>query len=197
MPKIVDADERRREIAEALWRLAMRQGLEAASLSAVAAEAGVSKGRLQHYFASREEMLLFAVGYANERLDERVRRRLAEQTDPRPMAAVRALVLALLPVDEESRTGALVNVAFFIRALATPALSDTFRRGSAELLRKISGYLREARESGEFAAGLDVEQEAKVLLALAGGLSSGMLMGGTSAEEATATLDHHLARLRP
>ncbi|MBG0816374.1 TetR/AcrR family transcriptional regulator [Planomonospora sp. ID82291] len=196
MPKIVDAGERRREIAEALWRLAMRQGLEAVSLSAVAAEAGVSKGRLQHYFASREEMLLFAAGHAADRLRERVRRQLAGQAAPPPMAAVRALLVALLPVDEESRTGALVNVAFFIRALATPALSGAFRQGSAELLETISRCLRDARQAGELAAGIAVEQEARVLLALAGGLSSGMLMGDTSAEEAAETLDYHLARLR-
>ncbi|WP_233157170.1 MULTISPECIES: TetR family transcriptional regulator [Amycolatopsis] len=37
------------------------------SLREVAAEAGVSMGRVQHYFASKDDMLGFALELANER----------------------------------------------------------------------------------------------------------------------------------
>ena len=41
MPKIVDHEARRAELAEAVWRLASRDGLEAVTLRGVAAEAGL------------------------------------------------------------------------------------------------------------------------------------------------------------
>lgn len=44
MPKQVDHDERRREIATAVLRLVTTGGVEAASLRTVAGEAGVSMG---------------------------------------------------------------------------------------------------------------------------------------------------------
>src|SRR5690625_6408560 len=57
MPKKVDHQQRRAAMAEALWKVAAYQGLEAVSLSRVAQEAGVSKGRVQHYFPSRDALL--------------------------------------------------------------------------------------------------------------------------------------------
>lgn len=61
MPKKVDRHERRTLIADALMRVAARQGLEAVSLRHVAAEAGVSPGMVQHYFRTKDEMMAFAM----------------------------------------------------------------------------------------------------------------------------------------
>ncbi len=195
MPKVVDHAQRRRLITEALWRIAARHGLEAASLTEVAAEAGVSKGMVQHYFRSREEMLLFAIDQANKRLRDRVQQRVAADTDPTPMAMLRALTLALLPTDDQSRTGALVSVAFFIRELSDAGLANTFRQGFAELLALVDGQIRAAQQSGQIDHALDPEQEAQILLALAGGLTSNILSGHTAPSAAITTVEYHLARL--
>ena len=50
MPIVVDPEERRRDLAEAVWRVVRRDGLERASVREVAREAGVSMGSLRHYF---------------------------------------------------------------------------------------------------------------------------------------------------
>ena len=71
MPKQVDHQARRQEIADAVLRLAASQGLDAVTLRHVAAEAGVSMGRVQHYFATKDEMLLFAFQVISERYDYR------------------------------------------------------------------------------------------------------------------------------
>jgi AcrR family transcriptional regulator len=42
--------------------------MEAVSLRQVAAEAGVSMGMVQHYFADKEEMVLFALSSMTEQL---------------------------------------------------------------------------------------------------------------------------------
>jgi len=60
MPKKVDHEQRRRELAAALRRVVSRGGVESASIRAVAAEAGWSLGAVQYYFSTRDELLLFA-----------------------------------------------------------------------------------------------------------------------------------------
>ncbi|MGK5643087.1 TetR/AcrR family transcriptional regulator, partial [Streptomyces sp. URMC 126] len=76
MPKRVDHEERRRLIAEALWRIASSRGLEGASLRDVAAEAGISLGQLQHYFAGKDEMLVFALEHITGLAEARIRARI-------------------------------------------------------------------------------------------------------------------------
>ena len=73
MPKIVDHEERRRELAEALWRVIAHSGPQAVSIRTVAAEAGLSAGALRHYFQTREELLVFAMDLSEERVVGRMR----------------------------------------------------------------------------------------------------------------------------
>ena len=61
MPKIVDHDERRQELIDALFRVIEAQGPHAVSTRSVASEAGVSKSNIGHYFESQAAMLSAAV----------------------------------------------------------------------------------------------------------------------------------------
>ena len=54
-------DERRRQIVEAVNRVVAEYGVEGATVSHIAAAAGVSEGTLYVYFTSREEMLMAAL----------------------------------------------------------------------------------------------------------------------------------------
>ena len=58
MPKIVDRDQQRREIAAQAAKWIAKRGLETLSLRSVAASHGCSKGMVQHYFLDKEELLL-------------------------------------------------------------------------------------------------------------------------------------------
>ena len=81
MPKRVDHEERRRQIADALLRTAATRGLHATGMREVAAEAGVSLRLVQYYFGAREELMLAAI----QRLAARFRRtgHDADQPDQR------------------------------------------------------------------------------------------------------------------
>ena len=48
------ANEKRRRIIEAAWRLALKQGLRAATMEALAREAGVAKGTLYAHFPDKD-----------------------------------------------------------------------------------------------------------------------------------------------
>lgn len=60
------------ELAEAVWRVIRRDGLEHASVRNVAREAGLSMGSLRHYFSTQSELLIFALRLVIERIDRRL-----------------------------------------------------------------------------------------------------------------------------
>ncbi|MGA5171003.1 MULTISPECIES: TetR/AcrR family transcriptional regulator [Streptomyces] len=222
MPKKVDHEARRLEIAEALWRIASTRGLDGVSLRDVAAEADISLGRLQHYFRTKDEMLLFALRHINSLADQRIRERIGALaagpgsgtgTDtgtgpsaeseaeagqgPPPRAVLRECLMGMLPLDEKSRVGTLVGAAYFARAIHDERLREEAREGIPRLAEFLASLLRSARERGETAGGraLDPYTEAMLLISLVDGLTAYTLLGVQTGEEAAQRLDAHLDRL--
>jgi AcrR family transcriptional regulator len=104
VPKIVDHEQRRRELAEALWRVIAASGPAAVSIRSVAAEAGWSPGALRHYFQTREELLVFAMNLSEDRATERIRGLSARQPAGMPLTdRVAEYAEQLLPLDETRR----------------------------------------------------------------------------------------------
>lgn len=67
MPKIVDKDAMRAVILAAAMRVLRTKGLHAAKMADIAREAGLAKGTLYLYFASKQEMVAALVrGYFEE-----------------------------------------------------------------------------------------------------------------------------------
>ncbi|SDT12247.1 TetR/AcrR family transcriptional regulator [Microlunatus soli] len=56
MPKIIDPDERRREIVRAACRVIIGQGVAALSLTSVAAESGLAIGSVRHYVGGHDDL---------------------------------------------------------------------------------------------------------------------------------------------
>jgi AcrR family transcriptional regulator len=166
MPKIVDHERRRRELAEAVWRVIRREGIEAASIRAVAEESGWSAGALRHYFTSSAELLAFAMGLVTDRVSARVGALAADQAgaaEPRPVAE--RLLREILPLDDERRAEAEVWLAFSARALVDPGLRALRDNGDAALHELCADVV------GALAGGGDVELEADRLHALVDGLA--------------------------
>lgn len=196
MPKVVDHEQRRQEIAGAVWRLASTSGLESVSLRQVAAEAGVSMRLVQYYFDTKDRMLVYALRHLNEVLERRVRSRLTGEPTAREI--IRTALAELVPADEHGRMVSLVFIAFFVRALNDPALSEAFRGdGANELAAYFASLIRESQAAGTSPAGLDPEREAATLLAVANGMGPDVLVGTATAEEVLATLDYNLDRVFP
>lgn len=194
MPKQVDHEARRQRIADAVCRVAAQQGLEGASLRHVAAEAGVSMGQVQHYFRTKDEMLLFAF----HTLSARVERRLGATAQalvhpPSTRALLRALLVAMVSTDDEGRSEAPLWVAFLARAVVEPSLAALLRHGA--LVAFAADHLRSAQEAGEVPRSLDPELEATSLFALADGLMIRTLLDPDHAATALAAVDYQLDRI--
>lgn len=196
MPRQVDHDARRRQIAEAVWRLAARGGLEDVTLRQVAAEAGVSARLLQYYFGTRPQLLLGALEILNTEGEQRARQRIELLgDDPGTHAIVRGVLLELLPLDEERHDRHLVYVAYFVRFLSDPDLAPAARQAPPALENLVTDLLTHAQELGEVRPDVDAPAEAAYLVAGAEGLQSRMLLGQYTPEQAVALIDHQLARV--
>lgn len=80
MPKRVDHEQRRGEIAEAAWRLIAEHGPDGVTLRDVSAALGVAHGAPGHYFAGRAAIVEYAFRRALDGLDARVAQRAAGLT---------------------------------------------------------------------------------------------------------------------
>jgi AcrR family transcriptional regulator len=192
MPKVVDHEQRREELAAAVWRLASRDGLEAVTIRSVAAEAGWSTGALHHYFSDKEELLLFAFGTIADRIGRRVAAAHEVATDPLGLA--RELLAVGLPLDAERRAETRVWFAFLGLALTRPVLARAQRAAYRHWRRLVADALREAQEQGQVEPGMDVEREAAGLVALVDGLAVQAMFGPRAGMQDL--VDEHLARLR-
>lgn len=196
MPKKVDHEARRQEISEALWRIAGSRGLDGTSLRDVAAEAGISLGRLQHYFPTRDEMLLFALQHINRLAADRIRERIAALAkEPTPREVLRACLSGMLPLDEKSRVGLLVGAAYYARAVHDEALRAEAKNGIPPLRTFFADQLRLAADRGELPPERATEGEAMLLISMTEGLATYVLLGVHGPEAALRLLDLHLENL--
>ncbi len=196
MPKKVDHDARRRSIADALLRLAAAEGLEAVSLRHVAAEAGISMGAVQHYFATKDEMVGFAMEHQARRREQRIFARLeAVGRPPTVRELLRAIALEVVPTDPASREDYLAGITFVVRALREPRMAAAIADGGAQVHALFADQLAAAQRDGLLADGVDVDQEAVVLWSLIDAQSTALLLGARTAEQVTATVDHFLDRV--
>lgn len=199
MPKKVDHEERRAIIAQALRRVAAREGLNGVSLRHVADEAGVSTGLVQHYFRTKDEMMQFVLEGLRANAGARLRAVSAQLGSTPPAAAVREVLHEMLPLDDERDLEGHVVLALYAYASTSASAATAQRDGYSQLVAFLAGQIRlgETNRSPEDHDHClhDPEQEAGALLALVEGLNLTVLMGYHTRESARRTLDSRLREL--
>jgi AcrR family transcriptional regulator len=202
VPKRVDHEERRRQIAGALLRVAAERGLHATGMREVAAEAGVSLRLVQYYFGTKEELMLFATQQLAARFAERGMARISRLKETRspvhPRDVIAAILAEGLPADDEMRTFYVVYTAYLALSLTDPALAIApLVKNSAAVIGVVAAQLRAAQAAGDTPAHLNPDLEAFTLMAMSAGLATSLLAGQSSVEQAQAVVDYHLDRLFP
>jgi len=197
VPKRVDHEERRRQIAEAVWRVAATRGLPAATLREVAVEAGVSMRLVQYYFTSKQRLIIHAFEQVAVASGQRMRERFAALDHaPTPADVVRTCLLEVIPYDDESRLLSRVHAAYYAAALTDPALAAADAQNPQDSLENvIARQLRAGQAAGQVSADVDPDLEARTLAALAAGLASTIHVGGRTPEEAAAVVNYQIHRL--
>ncbi len=165
MPRVVDIEERRHELGAAAAQLIASDGVGAATLRGVAAEAGWTTGALTHYFADKRELLLFTFTSS-----------LAGRHAARPPlgepSTRRSLIESLegaLPLDDDRRRHWMVTVAFCAHAAGDDEFLDAQRDAYRAFRDRIAAL---ARESGAIAgARADAVALAERLIAVTNGIA--------------------------
>jgi AcrR family transcriptional regulator len=163
MPKVIDVDERRAELARAASRLIARSGLSAATMRDVAAEAGLTTGALTHYFADKRELMLHT--FKESLAGRKSVRASRATTEPRQL-----LVQSLeggLPLDDDRRRHWMVSIAFCAEATGDTDLSATQR----DEYRAYRAYIADLVEAAGFARGAAAGLLAERLIACANGIA--------------------------
>jgi AcrR family transcriptional regulator len=168
MPKVVDHEQRRRELGHAVWRVIRRDGIDHASVRTVAEEAGWSPGALRHYFASQSELLAFAMRLVVEQIEDRIAA-LDRAADPRE--GVEQVLHELLPLDDERRAENEVWLAFTARALIDPELRAQHNEIYDALHQACVAALEALAAAGRADAGAATALQAERLHALTDGLA--------------------------
>jgi len=167
MPKVVDHDERRDEVARAAWRVIGRDGLKGATLREIAREAQCSTGVIQHYFRDRDDLLAFAASQIAERAQTGIGR-IRETLEP-GLARLRALMLILVPEDLMSaRVSALLS--FWARSAIDPVHNAIHGQMYENLRRTVRLEVAAAQEAGQIDGRRDAADIADSLIAFGDGL---------------------------
>jgi AcrR family transcriptional regulator len=152
VPKIVDHDERRLELVDATWRIIARLGIEGATMREIALEAGFANGALKPYFPTKDTLLTFAFGHVFNRTNERIEAVTAGLSG---IAALRAICVEVLPLDEERINEARIVIPFWQKAVNDPEKAAIHRESMDQWHAALLGHLAEARESGDVTTGVD------------------------------------------
>lgn len=188
MPRVVDHEERRWQIVFALWLVIAEHGIEGVSLRHVAAEAGVSMGRIQHYFGTKDALVLAGC----TALVESAYGSYRDTADATPRDRLLHVVTQQIPQNDAGRMGVSVWYAYVAKSINHAAVRQVLaeaRRGAEEecvrLIRADRGADTDDRPALE---------RARRLLALADGLTLRVLVGDLEPAEAVATLESEVGR---
>ena len=130
MPKIVDHDRRRDEIALAACRVVAQYGFDQATIVRIAREAGYTTGMVAHYFDTKRDIVIAALRLILRRVEERLTRGGAAGP-----ADLVELLTETLPVDETRYSECAFWVAFWAQMPADRQL----KRINATLHREYLG----------------------------------------------------------
>ncbi|MFE3052162.1 TetR/AcrR family transcriptional regulator [Nocardia sp. NPDC059239] len=195
MPRLVDHEQRRREITTAARAVIAAGGLDAATFQSVAAEAGISVRLIQYYFGTKRDLMLAT----HRAVVEDWGRGFAEALgalgpDAAPREVIRAVSLGLIALDDVRHQDNLVFAAFHAANLTGNTVTSEEMMGAPRyLITSFTEQLRRERpgETGTRALELDAEL---IVLAVTG-ISQAVLAGGTTRETAVELLDHLLDRV--
>jgi AcrR family transcriptional regulator len=81
MPKIVDHDQRREEIAHVACHLVAMHGFEKATVARIARASGYTTGMVAHYYDSKQEIILAALRLILLRIEQRLALRSEHEGD--------------------------------------------------------------------------------------------------------------------
>jgi AcrR family transcriptional regulator len=173
--------DRRAQILDAAVVVISRRGVDRARLADVAEQAGVSLGLVQHYFRTRERLLIETFRREQERISQIWHDAVPDDADP----LTRLAEYLRLSSPEGSASAATPfdpGWSFWLEFWSKANRDDEIRAEVSDIYGDFAELYREAIrdgvERGEFRISGQVEDVADRLISLADGLAVRTLLGG-------------------
>ena len=162
MPKVVDHAQRRRELVAATWAVVAAEGIEAATVRRIADEAGCTTGRITHYFADKEEVLVAALRQVHRAAGKRMLAAIGARSG---LAALRAVLAEALPLDQERILEWRVWLAFW----GSAATSASLQAEQHQRYREWRALLKRVLATAQLPAEIDLDRLVDQIVALVDG----------------------------
>ena len=157
-------DRRPQELLDAALAVFAERGYRNTRIDDVAEAAGVTKGAVYHYFATKEELLLRAIEHYHDRafgqIDEVLR-------DARGPASARIRLMMRKAFGGADPTGQKMTLALILQSVRhdLPAAHQQWLRGGPiKGWRLLASLIEEGKRVGEFRADADAEVAARMAI---------------------------------
>lgn len=200
MPKIVDHRKQKEKVAEAVWRVILKEGIEKATVRNIAKEAGLPVSTMRHYFRNQSELLHFSMMLILERIEQRVEKKLSkglQRTQVSPLEAAKRIAKFFIHLGEDEKAEMKVWLVFTVKSFSDESLhklSDEMYKDLYNAMEFVIGILQ---KGGVAKPDLDVKLEVERLYALVDGLALHRIMKPDllTEEQIDAILMRHLKSL--
>lgn len=169
MPRIVDRDERRREICDVLLDIVAEVGIAGATIRAVADRSGWSTGVIGHYFRDRRDLLLGGMRRAAEIAAEYATNVLSSNIGG--LQAIELLLENLMFIDRRRLALNRIFLFFYAEALRDDDLRVELESYLLDWRKAVARAIHRAQDSGDLPKDLDPKQVAQDLVGMTDGLS--------------------------
>ena len=185
MPKLVDHDARRMEIAQATWAAVQGVGVERLRLRDIADEVGFTTGVFAHYFRDKDSVLRFAFNLAYEHAYAQILQ--SNEAVPSNLDRIRNALVALIPDKKQPESVAFVSMCFGIRNSEDPLLASEYKKKRDEYGRLLKSYVHDAIDEGEILAGKSPGDVLDLVLAVLDGVCIAALLSPDDYSKARCT----------
>ena len=168
----LDHDNRRAELAEAAAQLIAREGLDALSTRKLAIEMGCTIGVINHYFERKEQLVIAALNWANERIFERLQTALLEIAD---LDNFGVILESALPISQKSEMEWRVRLYTWGFALNNKEVLQMQHKRAAYVSVTITTLMQNLQDVGQIRGDVDISRATQTLIDLVLGVGFEML----------------------
>ena len=157
-------DSRPQELLDAALAVFAERGYRNTRIDDVAEAAGVTKGAVYHYFATKEELLLRAIEHYHDRAFGQIDQVLRQARGP---ASARIRLMMRKAFGGADPTGRKLTLALILQSARhdlPEAHRQWLRGGPIKGWRLLASLIEEGKRTGEFRADADAEVAARVTI---------------------------------
>jgi AcrR family transcriptional regulator len=175
MPKIVDHETRREDIARAAFRVIRRKGVAKATIRDIARESGSSVGAVVHYIPSKDHIFLQAAEYSSVVIRGRMEE--AEHSHE-GIEALRHVLYEGLPGDDEMIGHWKIWFGFWQLSETSELIRAATHDRYDESYRRYGRLIKAAQKAGDVPADLNVADATAALICQMDGIGVHALISG-------------------